>query len=79
MDTYGNTKLMYKLPVNKYVIVGSAVLGIRFEKDIDIIAYIDDIKVETTGDDYIRVFNFQGKKVEILIADNQESLKYILN
>lgn len=79
MDIYGNTKLMYNLPIKKYVIVGSAVLGIRFEKDIDIIAYMDDIEVETTGDDYIRVFNFQGKKVEILIADNQESLKYILN
>ena len=73
---------LLNLPIkgNCYLIIGSYALGVRPAKDIDIICYKEDIQVATTkGDDYICSFDYQGKKVECLLADKQESLQVILN
>lgn len=68
------------LPINKYVIIGSYPLQIRYCKDIDVICYEKDITVEwIKKDDYCGVFKWNGKKIEVLLADNQESFQQILN
>lgn len=63
---------------DNYIVTGSSVLNLRFVKDIDIICYQKDILVETQGDEYIRSTIIDGKKYEFLLADNQESLQYLL-
>ena len=65
--------------MSRYLIIGSYALGIRPAKDIDIICYKEDIEVEiTNGDDYVCSFMYQGRKIECLLADKQESLAYLL-
>lgn len=66
------------LPISKYVIVGSYPLNIRFSKDIDVICYQKDINIEVSGDAWIQHFEWEGKRIECLIADEQESLQRIL-
>lgn len=63
---------------NNYLIVGSKLLNIRYSKDIDIVCYEKDIAVETTGNEYARTAVIDGKRYEFLLADNQESLQYLL-
>jgi hypothetical protein len=67
------------LPIKKYLIVGSAAMGCRPAKDIDVICYKGDIEVETsTGDDYACSFMHNGWKIECLLADKQESFQEFL-
>ncbi len=67
------------LPIKKYVIIGSYPLNIRFSKDIDVICYKADVETEfESKDEYSGKFNFQGKIVELLFADHQESFQQIL-
>lgn len=69
-----------ELPVNHYVVIGSMALGTRIAKDIDIICYKHDVLVKMdNSDDYIGSFYFEGRRVECLFADKQESLEIILN
>lgn len=68
-----------KIPINKFVIIGSYPLGIRYCKDIDIICYEKDIQVKfNKKDEWSGSFEFQGKRIELLFADNQESFRQIL-
>lgn len=70
---------MLSLPIKRYLLVGSYALGVRPAKDIDVICYREDIEVETSeGDDYACSFVYNGWKVECLLADEQESLQFIL-
>lgn len=67
------------LATNNYIITGSTVLGLRYSKDIDVICYEKDITVETTGSsEYAKTAIVDGKRWEFLLADNQESLQYLL-
>lgn len=61
-----------------YLITGSSVLNLRYIKDIDVICYLEDILIETTGDEFIRSARIDGMKYEFLLADNQPSLTYLL-
>lgn len=68
------------IPVNKFVVIGSFATNHRTAKDVDIICMKSDINVEVNrNDDYTCYFEWQGKKIECLLADNQESLKFILD
>ena len=68
------------LPINKYVIVGSYPLNIRWSKDIDVICYRKDVNADMkNADEYIGGFTHEGKRIECLFADYQESLKEILD
>jgi hypothetical protein len=70
---------MLNLPIKKYLIVGSYALGVRPAKDIDVICYKADIETETSeGDDYACSFMHQGRRIECLLADKQESLQFFL-
>lgn len=61
------------------LIVGSSILNHRYCKDLDVICYKDEITVPAGGDDFIVSFQMQeGKRVECLLADNDESLKVLL-
>jgi hypothetical protein len=71
-------KINPPIATNNYIITGSAVLNIRYSKDIDVICYEKDITVETTGNEYARTAIVDGKRYEFLLADNQESLQYLL-
>lgn len=69
-----------QLPIKKYVIIGGRALGVRQTKDIDVICHRKDIDVKTTsGDDYLVSFEFNGNRIECLLADKMESLQQILN
>ncbi len=69
-----------KLPVRKYVIVGSYALGTRWAKDIDIVCLEKDILCDwVRKDDYSGHFYHIGKRIEVLLADKQESLREILD
>lgn len=69
-----------KLPINKYVIIGSYALGTRYAKDIDVICYEKDIQVPfVRNDDFSGYFNYNGRRIECLFADKQESFQYILD
>ena len=61
-----------------YLITGSSVLNLRYIKDIDVICYLEDILIETTGDEFIRSARIDGMKYEFLLADNQPSLQELL-
>jgi hypothetical protein len=69
------------LPIRKFVIVGSYALNHRYAKDIDVICYEADIQtIEIlTGNEWIKSFTWSGRKVECLLADNQEYLKMVLD
>lgn len=68
-----------KLPITgHHLVVGSYPLDIRFSRDIDVICYKKDIDIEIKNDDYIVQFNHNNKKIECLLADNQESLQFAL-
>lgn len=70
---------MLNLPIKKYLIIGSAAMGCRPAKDIDVICYKQDIEVETSeGDDYACSFMHNGWKIECLLADKQESFQVLL-
>lgn len=70
---------MNNLPISKYVIIGSYPLGIRYSKDIDIICYKKDVQCEySSSNEFSGSFLQDGRKVELLFADNQESFQYIL-
>lgn len=67
------------LPITKFVVIGSVPLNIRFCKDIDIICYEKDINTEwNKKDDFSGSFIWMNKKIEILLADKQESFQWIL-
>jgi hypothetical protein len=68
------------LPIRKFVIVGSYALNNRYAKDIDVICYEADIQTleMLTGNQWIKSFTWNGRKVECLLADNQEYLKILL-
>lgn len=69
-----------KLPIKRYLVVGSAVVGIRLTNDIDVICYEEDITVPySKANDYSAVFIFEGYKVDCLLANKQESLQLILD
>jgi hypothetical protein len=68
-----------ELPITNYLVIGSLPLNIRYSKDIDVICYKKDINVEfKLLDDYIATFEHNGKTVECLLADEQESLQIFL-
>ncbi len=70
---------MIQLPIKRYVIVGSYALGTRQAKDIDVICYYDEIEVECVKkDDYIAIFKHEGRRIECLLADKQDSFKQIM-
>lgn len=71
-------KMTTVIATNNYVMTGSNVLNLRLCKDIDVICYEKDILVSVTGDEYIKSAVVDGKKYEFLLADNQESLQWIL-
>ena len=62
-----------------FCVVGSYTLNLRYAKDIDIICAKDRILIPTTGDDYIQSGIYEGKKIEFLLTDNQESLQILLS
>lgn len=68
-----------KLPVNKFVVVGSFASNYRIAKDIDIVCYRKDINVDVFGEDAFSCwFTHQNKKIECLLADDQKSYQWIL-
>lgn len=70
---------MLNLPIDHYLVIGSAAMNCRPAKDIDVICYKADIKVETSiGDDYACSFMYNGWKIECLLADKQESLQELI-
>lgn len=71
---------LLELPIRRYVVVGSRALGTRPASDIDVICYKEDVLVPLASEDrYISHFMYEGKRVECLFADYQESLEIILN
>lgn len=70
--------LLPDLPIKRYVVVGSYALGTRFAKDIDVVCYYDDILVDCYKSKFITSFIHNGKRIECLLADHQESLQYVL-
>lgn len=65
--------------VGKAIIVGSFPLNIRYSKDIDIICYSKDILIDySKKDDFIASGNYNGKRIEFLLADKDSSLQKIL-
>jgi hypothetical protein len=62
----------------RYAIVGSYALGTRYAKDIDVICALEDITIETQGDEFIRTATHNGRRFEFLLTNNQESLKTML-
>lgn len=69
---------MNDLPIKKYIVIGSVALGVSRTKDVDVICYFKDIEVDVSGTNHIRSFYFKGKKIECHLADNQESLRELL-
>lgn len=68
-----------ELPITKYLVIGSYPLGIRYSKDIDVICYLKDIQVPyNLVDINVATFNHNGKEIECLLADHQESLQVFL-
>lgn len=70
--------LFPKLPIKYYVVVGSYAMGTRYAKDIDVICYKKDVEVEFNDNDYISSIQVDGRRIELLFADNQESLQQVL-
>jgi len=69
-----------ELPIKKYVIVGSYALGTRYAKDIDVVCMEEDIECEwERKDDYSGHFDFNGRRIEVLLADKQFSLQELLS
>ena len=71
-----------ELPLNNFLIVGSRALGIREADDIDVICYSKDI-LPTVDGQYSKnnkIFSFyhKGIRVECLLADDDESLQFIM-
>lgn len=67
------------LPIRKGVIIGSYALGTRYAKDIDVVCMSEDILCEHNQKDaYQCSFNFMGRRVECLLANQQPSFKYLL-
>ena len=65
------------LPINRYSIVGSVALPYGEPNDIDVICFREDIKVPTNGDEYIRSFEWEGYRVECLLADDNAGLSAV--
>jgi hypothetical protein len=66
------------LPIDRYSIVGSTALPYGEPNDIDVICFREDIKVPTNGDEYIRSFEWEGYRVECLLADDNDGLAGVL-
>jgi hypothetical protein len=68
------------LPIsNHYLLVGSYALNMRYANDIDVICFEADIQTEYKKlSDYMATFEHKGRRVECLLADQQESLKLML-
>lgn len=63
-----------------YMVVGSVALNTRISKDLDIICYYDNILIPHKGnrEDFCISTEYEGKRIEFLIADNDVSLDSLL-
>lgn len=71
------------IPVSKFIVIGSYALQTRRCSDIDIVCYKKDILIEKSQwvleNKHTISFNFNNKKIECLLADEQESFKLLLD
>lgn len=71
--------MINKIPIKNFVIIGSYPLNIRYSKDIDLVCYKKDVQCDfILNDEWSGYFEFEGRRIELLFADNQESFQYLL-